>query len=28
VACTKRCTQELGSPIEALRGNERGRLQC
>ena len=28
VACTKRCTQELGRPIEALTGNERRRLHC
>jgi len=28
VACTKRCIQELERPIEALRGNDRGRLQC
>jgi hypothetical protein len=28
VACTKRCIQELGRPIEALRGNDRGILQC
>ena len=28
VACTKRCTQELESPIEALIGNDRRRLYC
>ena len=28
VAYTKRCTQELGRPIEALTGNERRRLHC
>ena len=28
VACTKRCTQELGSPIEAPTGNDRRRLNC
>ncbi len=28
VACTKRCTQELGRPIEALTGNERRRVNC
>ena len=28
VACTKRYTQELGSPIEALIGNGRKRLKC
>jgi hypothetical protein len=26
VACTKRCIQELGRPIEALRGNERRKI--
>ena len=28
VACTKRCIQELGRPIEALIGNEEKRLKC
>jgi len=28
VACTKRCIQELGSPIEALTGSDRRRLYC
>jgi hypothetical protein len=28
VACTKRCIQELGRPIEALTGNEEKRLKC
>jgi len=28
VACTKRCIQELGSPIEALPGSDRRRLNC
>jgi len=28
VACTKRCIQELGRPIEALTGNDRRRLHC
>ena len=28
VACTKRCNQELGRPIEALTGRDRRRLNC
>jgi hypothetical protein len=28
VACTKRCIQELGRPIEALIGNERRKVNC
>jgi hypothetical protein len=28
VACTKRCNQELGSPIEALIGRNGRRLNC
>lgn len=28
VACTKRCIQELGRPIEALTGNDKRRLYC
>ena len=28
VACTKRCIQELGSPIEAQTGNGKRRLNC
>ena len=28
VACTKRCIQELGRPIEALIRNKRRRLKC
>jgi len=28
VACTKRCIQELGSPIEALTGNDQRRRNC
>ena len=28
VACTKRCIQELGRPIEALIGNEERELKC
>ena len=28
VACTKRCIQELGSPIEALTGSDQRRLNC
>jgi hypothetical protein len=28
VACTKRCRQELGSPIKALTGNGQRRLYC
>ena len=28
VACTKRCVQELGRPIEALIGNAGRRLNC
>jgi hypothetical protein len=28
VACTKRCIQELGRPIEALTGSEEKRLKC
>jgi len=28
VACTKRCIQELGRPIEALIGRQRRRLNC
>jgi len=28
VACTKRCTQELGSPTEALTGSDQRRVDC
>jgi hypothetical protein len=28
VACTKRCIQELGSPIEALTGSDQRRVNC
>ena len=28
VACTKRCIQELGSPIEALTGNDQRKVNC
>ncbi len=28
VACTKRCIQELGRPIEALIGSEERELKC
>ncbi len=28
VACTKRCNQELGRPIEALTGSDQRRANC